>query len=96
MLTGPGQALAAGGRDRAFLARLRHDPAIAHAEPAPAKAGVDIPLAVVDAVTLLARLRHDTATPVMLNVHADHLGRPVKMTNSAKAGNRDGRGHGAR
>ncbi len=46
---------------------------------------MDIPLAVVDAITLLARLRHDTATPVMLNVHADHLGRPVKMTNSAKA-----------
>ena len=40
------------------------------------RAQVDIPLAVVDAVN---------TTPVILNVHADHLGRPVKMTNSAKA-----------
>ena len=40
------------------------------------RAQVDIPLAVVDAVN---------TTPVILNVHADHLGRPVKMTNAAKA-----------
>ena len=38
---------------------------------------VDLPLAVVDAV--------NTATPVLLMVHDDHLGRPVRMTNSAKA-----------
>ena len=38
---------------------------------------VDIPLAMVDAV--------NTATPVLLMVHDDHLGRPVRMTNSAKA-----------
>jgi RHS repeat-associated protein len=38
---------------------------------------VDRPVAVVDAV--------NTATPVTLMVHVDHLNRPVRMTNSAKA-----------
>ena len=37
---------------------------------------VDIPVAVVDGVN---------TTPVTYNVHVDHLGRPVRMTNSAKA-----------
>jgi RHS repeat-associated protein len=38
---------------------------------------VDIPVAVVDAV--------NTASPQLYMVHADHLGRPVRMTNSTKA-----------
>jgi hypothetical protein len=38
---------------------------------------VDRPIAVVDAV--------NTASPVTLYVHADHLHRPVRMTNAAKA-----------
>ncbi len=41
------------------------------------RAQVDIPLAVVDAV--------NTATPVLYMVHADHLARPVRITNSIKA-----------
>jgi RHS repeat-associated protein len=42
-----------------------------------ARTQVDRPVAVVDAV--------NTATPVTLMVHVDHLNRPVRMTNSAKA-----------
>ncbi|MEQ1672356.1 MAG: RHS repeat-associated core domain-containing protein, partial [Hyphomicrobium sp.] len=42
-----------------------------------ARAQVDRPIAVVDAV--------NTATPATLMVHVDHLNRPVRMTNSAKA-----------
>ncbi|MEQ1718570.1 MAG: RHS repeat-associated core domain-containing protein [Hyphomicrobium sp.] len=38
---------------------------------------VDRPLAVVNAV--------NTASPVMWRVHVDHLNRPVKMTDAAKA-----------
>jgi YD repeat-containing protein len=38
---------------------------------------VDLPLAVITDV--------NTATPLTLHVHADHLGRPVRMTNAAKA-----------
>jgi hypothetical protein len=41
------------------------------------RAGVDLPVAVVDNVI--------TATPVLYYVHADHLGRPIAMTNAAKA-----------
>jgi RHS repeat-associated protein len=37
----------------------------------------DLPLAVIDAV--------NTATPVTSHIHTDHLGRPVRMTNAAKA-----------
>jgi hypothetical protein len=37
----------------------------------------DMPLAVVADV--------DTATPLLWTVHADHLDRPVKMTDGAKA-----------
>ena len=50
------------------------------AEIAPARqarAQVDRPIAVVDAV--------NTATPATLMVHVDHLNRPVRMTNAAKA-----------
>ena len=36
-----------------------------------------MPIAVVDAV--------NTASPVTLMVHVDHLNRPVRMTNAAKA-----------
>ena len=36
----------------------------------------DLPLAVVDDVT---------TTPVLLMVHSDHLGRPIRMTDAAKA-----------
>jgi RHS repeat-associated protein len=42
-----------------------------------ATAPVDMPLAVVDAV--------NTATPATYFVHTDHLNRPVRMTNAAKA-----------
>ncbi len=42
-----------------------------------AATGVDLPVAVVDNV--------NTATPVLYYVHADHLGRPIALTNSAKA-----------
>ena len=42
-----------------------------------ARAQVDRPIAVVDAV--------NTATPATLMVHVDHLNRPVRMTNAAKA-----------
>src|SRR5687768_16403874 len=45
--------------------------------PAAGHAGTDLPLAVVDGV--------DTPTPQLYHVHADHLGRPVRMTDSAKA-----------
>jgi RHS repeat-associated protein len=37
---------------------------------------VDLPLAVVEGVN---------TTPTLLHVHADHLGRPVRLTNAAKA-----------
>jgi RHS repeat-associated protein len=37
--------------------------------------GVDLPLAVVNV----------SATPVMFHVHTDHLGRPIRMTDAAKA-----------
>ncbi len=37
----------------------------------------DLPLAVITDV--------NTATPITLHVHADHLGRPVRLTNAAKA-----------
>lgn len=40
-------------------------------------AGTDLPLAVVDGV--------NTASPVLYHVHADHLGRPIRMTDAAKA-----------
>jgi RHS repeat-associated protein len=42
-----------------------------------ARTQVDRPVAVIDGV--------NTATPVTLMVHVDHLNRPVRMTNSAKA-----------
>ena len=38
---------------------------------------MDLPLALVTAV--------NTATPVLSMVHADHLGRPIRMTNAARA-----------
>ena len=38
---------------------------------------VDVPVAVVDAV--------NTASPQLYMVHTDHLGRPVRMTDSTKA-----------
>jgi RHS repeat-associated protein len=41
------------------------------------RTGVDRPVAVVEAV--------QTATPATWYVHVDHLNRPVKMTNAAKA-----------
>jgi RHS repeat-associated protein len=37
----------------------------------------DLPLAVIDGV--------NTATPTTSHIHADHLGRPIRMTNAAKA-----------
>ena len=40
-------------------------------------APVDLPLALVTSV--------NTATPVLSMVHADHLGRPIRMTNASRA-----------
>lgn len=42
-----------------------------------ARAPVDRPLAMVEDV--------ETASPVLWTIHVDHLNRPVKMTNAAKA-----------
>ena len=38
---------------------------------------VDLPLAVIDGI--------NTATPTTSYIHTDHLGRPTRMTNAAKA-----------
>jgi RHS repeat-associated protein len=46
------------------------------AEPATGRDPVDLPLAVVDDVA---------TTPVLLMVHTDHLGRPIRMTDGSKA-----------
>ena len=45
--------------------------------PGAGHAGTDLPLAVVDGV--------NTPTPQLYHVHADHLGRPVRITDAAKA-----------
>ena len=60
-------------REYIWLASNLQPPGSTRGDNAP----VDLPLALVTAV--------NTATPVLSMVHADHLGRPIRMTNAARA-----------